>query len=368
VIEEVFIVVTNLPRLRLQWICIFFLQRQSLVLVVLLFVLFIFIVVSAIETAAEILFFVVRLSPPIERVRFRQRGIIVVISRFKEPHPKIIFIVDRRQRFLRRQITRYRWFTIDGLFVQFVIVFDPVVFQIRQRTRDRLFQLVIRPHVIHRTAISPSTPTSSPATTLPTPLVPHWILRFTNRFVVRFLDRPNRSTVFFHPRSFGTIFWTTLRPLFASMVRSTVATTPLISLATRPRTVALLSIFTRSRTLRAARCRTLLHRPQRPISSADLANETAPFEVTGVNIRDVQEPVSADPKINKRCLNARLDIHNLSRVNVADDVLARQPLNIQFFKNSLFNDRNAGLLGENRVNEHDLLHSMELSVRTAIAP
>jgi hypothetical protein len=71
----------------------------------------------------------------------------------------------------------------------------------------------------------------------------------------------------------------------------------------------------------------------------------------------VQEAIATDAEVNKRGLNARLDVDDPTFVNVADVALVAGSLHIKLFENSVFQNGDTALLRLEDVNEHFLFHA-----------
>ncbi len=84
---------------------------------------------------------------------------------------------------------------------------------------------------------------------------------------------------------------------------------------------------------------------RRPPSSIGLVGIVAALaEVLRLDVADVQEAVAADAEIDERRLDARLDVDDLSLVDVADVVVLAGPFDVELFEDSVFDDRDPAFL------------------------
>ena len=79
-------------------------------------------------------------------------------------------------------------------------------------------------------------------------------------------------------------------------------------------------------------------------------------EILGLDVADVQEPISADAEIDERRLDARLDVDDFAFIDIADVIILAGSLDIEFFEYAVFHDRNAAFLRLRNVDQHFLLH------------
>jgi hypothetical protein len=79
-------------------------------------------------------------------------------------------------------------------------------------------------------------------------------------------------------------------------------------------------------------------------------------EVLRLDIADVQKAVSADTEVDERGLNAWLQVDDLSRIDVADVIVLAGALDIELFKDAVFNDRDAAFFRLAHVDQHFFFH------------
>ena len=72
---------------------------------------------------------------------------------------------------------------------------------------------------------------------------------------------------------------------------------------------------------------------------------TTLFEISRLNVANMQETIASNTKVYKDSLDTWFKINNLAFVNVADVVVLAGSLNIEFFKPSVFDDRDPILFG-----------------------
>src|SRR5262245_57709103 len=80
------------------------------------------------------------------------------------------------------------------------------------------------------------------------------------------------------------------------------------------------------------------------------------FVIGRINIRNVQETVSTDSKVNKGGLNAGFDIDDSSLVDIADVAFLTGSFDIEFFEQAVFNNRDPTFLRLEDVDQHFFLH------------
>ena len=94
-----------------------------------------------------------------------------------------------------------------------------------------------------------------------------------------------------------------------------------------------------------------------PASAHRLAGIEAPLaKVLRLDVADVQKPVAADAKIDERRLDARLQVDDPPLVDVADESLLAGPLNVEFFEQVVFEDRNPAFFRLRHVDQHFAFH------------
>jgi len=74
----------------------------------------------------------------------------------------------------------------------------------------------------------------------------------------------------------------------------------------------------------------------------------------------MQEPVSTDTKVDKRRLDARLQIDDPTPVDVSYKVVLAGAFGIQFLQNSVFQYRDPTFFGLRHVDQHFFLHCHSL--------
>jgi hypothetical protein len=80
--------------------------------------------------------------------------------------------------------------------------------------------------------------------------------------------------------------------------------------------------------------------------------------VLGLHVGYVEKSVPPHREINKRGLDRRLEVDDLSLVDVPCVTLVTGPLNIQLFKDAVLDDRDAALLGLQDVDQHFFFHAI----------
>jgi hypothetical protein len=79
--------------------------------------------------------------------------------------------------------------------------------------------------------------------------------------------------------------------------------------------------------------------------------------VSGLDVGDMEETVTAHAKIDEGRLDARLNVDDAPLVDVADVAFVAGPFHVQFFQHAVFEDGNATFLGLQDVDEHFFLHA-----------
>src|SRR5262249_34877422 len=67
-------------------------------------------------------------------------------------------------------------------------------------------------------------------------------------------------------------------------------------------------------------------------------------KILRLDVADVQKPITPDAEINKRRLDARLQVYDPALVDVSDIIALAAALQIKLFQLSVFNNRNPALL------------------------
>src|SRR5262249_2417663 len=80
-----------------------------------------------------------------------------------------------------------------------------------------------------------------------------------------------------------------------------------------------------------------------------------------LDIGDVQEPIPPHAEIDKRGLDARLDVDDAALVDVADVTLVASPLDVEFLQHAVFQDGNPAFLGPGDVDKPFLFHAVSCS-------
>jgi hypothetical protein len=88
------------------------------------------------------------------------------------------------------------------------------------------------------------------------------------------------------------------------------------------------------------------------------ARRRAPVEVLRFDVRDVEEAVAADRKIDERSLNGRLEVDDPSLINVARKALVAGTLDVKLFENTVFDDGDPAFFGLFHVDQHFFLHAI----------
>ena len=97
-------------------------------------------------------------------------------------------------------------------------------------------------------------------------------------------------------------------------------------------------------------------RPDRPPGDRFAAAHVDMLVVNGIDVRHVQEAVSADAEIDEGRLNARLDVDDPPLINVVHITFLARSFDIKFFESSVFHNGDAAFLRLEDVDEHFLLH------------
>src|SRR5205085_839576 len=74
-----------------------------------------------------------------------------------------------------------------------------------------------------------------------------------------------------------------------------------------------------------------------------------------VYVRDVQEAIAANAEVHKCGLDRRLDVDDSALIDVTDIAFLTGPLDIEFFKHAVLDDRDPAFLRLEDVNQHFLL-------------
>ena len=98
------------------------------------------------------------------------------------------------------------------------------------------------------------------------------------------------------------------------------------------------------------------------IAGAEVALVAQVFAIVlRLNVGDVQEAVAADGEVDEGGLDGRLQIDDLSLVDVPGVALVAGPLEVQLFEHAILNDGDAAFLRLEDVNQHFFLHAVGLS-------
>ncbi len=79
-------------------------------------------------------------------------------------------------------------------------------------------------------------------------------------------------------------------------------------------------------------------------------------KITRLHVADMQKTVSAHPEIDERRLNARLQIDNHALVDIADVIVLGFSLNVKFFQDFVFDNRDTTFFGLSDIDQHFLCH------------
>ena len=79
-------------------------------------------------------------------------------------------------------------------------------------------------------------------------------------------------------------------------------------------------------------------------------------KVLRLHVADVQKPVAAHAKIDKRRLDARLQVDHDSLVDVPYVIVLSGSFDVQLFEDSVLNDRDPAFLRLRDVDQHFLFH------------
>jgi hypothetical protein len=98
------------------------------------------------------------------------------------------------------------------------------------------------------------------------------------------------------------------------------------------------------------------------IAGAEVALVAHVFAIVlRLNVGDVQEAVAADGEVDEGGLYGRLQIDDLSLVDVPGVALVAGSLEVQLFEHAILNDGDAAFLRLEDVNQHFFLHAVGLS-------
>jgi len=98
-----------------------------------------------------------------------------------------------------------------------------------------------------------------------------------------------------------------------------------------------------------------------PIARARLrlaARGRIAIEVLGLDVRDVEKPVSPYRKIDERSLDGRLEVDNLALVDVARIALVAGSLHVKLFENAVLDDGDPAFFGLKHIDQHFFLHAV----------
>ena len=79
-------------------------------------------------------------------------------------------------------------------------------------------------------------------------------------------------------------------------------------------------------------------------------------EILRLDVADVEEAVAAHAEIDECRLDARLQVDHHPLVNVSYVIVLSGPFDVQFFKDSVLNDRDPAFLRLRDVDQHFLFH------------
>jgi hypothetical protein len=79
--------------------------------------------------------------------------------------------------------------------------------------------------------------------------------------------------------------------------------------------------------------------------------------VLGLDVGHVQEAIPAYREVHERGLDRRLEVDDLSLVDIAGVAFVAGPLDVELFEDAVFDDGDATFLGLEHVDEHFLLHA-----------
>jgi uncharacterized protein YjbI with pentapeptide repeats len=100
----------------------------------------------------------------------------------------------------------------------------------------------------------------------------------------------------------------------------------------------------------------------RAVAGAEVALVAQVFAIVlGLDVGDVKESIAADGKVDEGGLDGRLEIDDLSLVDVSGVALVAGSLEVQFFEHAILNDGDATFLRLEDVNQHLFLHAVGLS-------
>ncbi len=109
----------------------------------------------------------------------------------------------------------------------------------------------------------------------------------------------------------------------------------------------------------AAPSRPLRRRLDRASSPGMLVGVVAALaEVLRLDVADVQKAVAADAEVDEGRLDARLEVDDLSLVDVADVVVLAGPFDVELFQHSIFNDGDPAFFRLADVDQHFFLHKL----------
>jgi hypothetical protein len=79
-------------------------------------------------------------------------------------------------------------------------------------------------------------------------------------------------------------------------------------------------------------------------------------EVLWFDIADVKEAIAPNSKIDKCRLDTWLDINNPTFVDISYPIVLAGALGVEFFENTVFQQRDPALLGLGDIDQHFLFH------------
>jgi len=80
-------------------------------------------------------------------------------------------------------------------------------------------------------------------------------------------------------------------------------------------------------------------------------------KILRLDVADMQKTVAPDPEIDECGLDARLQVDDASLVDVADVIVRAGSFDIEFFEQSILNDRDPAFLRLRHVDQHFAFHS-----------
>ena len=82
----------------------------------------------------------------------------------------------------------------------------------------------------------------------------------------------------------------------------------------------------------------------------------------GFNVADVEKPVATNAEVDESRLDTGFQIGHHTLIDVSDVTVVGHPFHVEFFEDSVLDDRNPAFFRLRYVDEHFLLHVVAFSI------